>query len=176
VPAATALASIYSQRSLHMGEHDALRNWALRAADAGNIDLMTSLGHAYARGLGVERDWVAAARWYRRAGMSAETSVMEELERTRVRAEAGDSRAMFELAGRFRTGRDVPRSQEEAYRLYRAAGNALHPRAQATVGVMLAIGEGVPAADRVAGARELEEAGRLAVRERDWHLLLSLAT
>ena len=62
----------------------------------------------------------------------------------RKKAEAGDTRAQFELGSRHNYGRDLPKNTREALRWLRQAAQAGHPEAQRLLAVKLFEGHDVP--------------------------------
>ena len=77
----------------------------LPLAEAGDPEAQVALAGLYADGLGVARDWTAAARWYKAA------------------AAAGDAVAQLNLGDLYSRGLGVPRDRVAAYIwLSRAAG------------------------------------------------------
>jgi uncharacterized protein len=78
----------------------------LRQAMAqGSVHAMNNLGAAYEGGLGVERDFKEAARWYRAA------------------AERGDALAQANLGQLYFDGRGVPFDLEQAYKWFKLSAN-----------------------------------------------------
>ena len=65
----------------------------------------------------------------------------------RVRAEAGDAEAQFNLGVLYNNGDGVPQDDAEAVRWYRLAADQGYADAQYNLGVMYATGEGVPQDD-----------------------------
>lgn len=63
----------------------------------------------------------------------------------RKKAEAGDTRAQFELGSRHNYGRDLPKNTREALRWLRQAAQAGHTEAQRLLAVKLFEGHDVPA-------------------------------
>jgi len=89
-----------------------------RAADAGNLDAMTAIADAHARGLGVAPDLAAAVAWYRRA------------------AERGHTVAQLNLGDMISRGAGAEPDLVEAYvwlGLAAADGNAWAARRQGEV-------------------------------------------
>ena len=95
----------------------ALTLWR-RAAAAGNLDAMTAIADAHARGLGITPDLAAAVAWYRRA------------------AERGHTVAQLNLGDMISRGAGAERDLAEAYvwlGLAAASGNAWAARRQGEV-------------------------------------------
>ena len=70
-----------------------------------SVHAMNNLGAAYESGLGVERDFKEAARWYRAA------------------AERGDALAQANLGQLYFDGRGVPFDLEQAYKWFKLSAN-----------------------------------------------------
>jgi len=90
-----------------------------RAAEGGNLDAMTAIADAHARGLGAAPDLSSAAVWFRRA------------------AERGHAVAQLNLGDMLSRGAGVERDLGEAYMwlgLAAASGNAWAARRQAELG------------------------------------------
>jgi hypothetical protein len=79
----------------------------------------------YEGGLGVPRNHVEAAKWYRKA------------------AEQGNANAQHNLGNCYESGQGVPQNYDEAVKWFRKAANQRHPMAQANLGVMYEYGHGV---------------------------------
>src|SRR3974390_3908889 len=84
---------------------------ASELAQQNDATAMTLLGELYAQGLGIPRDDVKAAPWYRAA------------------ADRGDANAMFSLAMFAMQGRGGVTNQNEAVRLLEQAAKLKHPLA-----------------------------------------------
>ena len=50
-----------------------------RGADLGDFDCLETIAYMYDNGLGVEKDHLEAAAWYRKAGERGDTKAMNEL-------------------------------------------------------------------------------------------------
>ncbi|HCK80058.1 MAG TPA: sel1 repeat family protein [Candidatus Competibacteraceae bacterium] len=98
-------------------------------AEQGQAEAQFNLGVLYDGGLGVERDYRQAARWYQRA------------------AEQGHAKAQFNLAVLFANGLGVERDMEEAARWYRQAAIQDEVEAQFNLGVLYEDGAGVVQSD-----------------------------
>jgi hypothetical protein len=70
-----------------------------------------------------------------------------EIDALRVRAEAGDAYAQYDLGYMYYEGEGVPRDDAEAARWIRLAADQGHAAAQVNLGVMYADGRGVPQDD-----------------------------
>jgi TPR repeat protein len=77
--------------------------WYRKAAEAGNLFSMLSLGDMYQSGRGVEKDPAQAVGWYRRA------------------ANAGYTQAMIALGRAYRTGKGVGKDDDQALNWFRKA-------------------------------------------------------
>ena len=67
-----------------------------------------------------------------------------EIDALRVRAEAGDAIAQYNLGFMYANGEGVPQDHAEAARWYRLAGDQGIARAQSNLGLLYENGEGVP--------------------------------
>jgi TPR repeat protein len=97
-----------------------------KAAAVGHAGAMNSLGLAYERGIGVNKDMGEATRWYRRS------------------AEAGNSTAMRRLGLAFRNGDGVSVNHVQATRWFRRAAEAGNVQAMSEVGQAYERGLGAP--------------------------------
>ena len=70
-----------------------------------------------------------------------------EMAALRMRANAGDARAQFNLGHAYRNGQGVPQDDAEAVLWYRKAAEEGHAGAQINLGNAYATGEGVPKDD-----------------------------
>ena len=111
------------------GEFDQL----LINAEAGDGIAQTAVGAKYYLGSGVEKDYVEALKWFRKA------------------AEQGDSDAQFNLGVMYGTGQGVAKDYVEALKWYRKAADQGNASAQNNLGLRYANGQGVEK-DRFAGA------------------------
>ena len=91
---------------------------ASKAADAGQVNAMYSLGYLYESGQGVPKSDEDAATWYRKA------------------ADAGHPAGMTSLGLMYEEGRDVPQQDGEAVTWYIEAARAGDVRAMYKVGVL----------------------------------------
>lgn len=107
------------------GDYERARREWQSLAESGHRDAQFNLALLYENGLGVERDGVIAAQWYRRAG------------------EQGDRTAQAYLGEMHAQGLGVARDDVEALVWYRRAAELGHPAAQYNVGVFYAMGRGV---------------------------------
>lgn len=82
----------------------AYREWKA-AADAGQAEAQFDLGVLYAQGLGVRRDFTAAASWYRKS------------------AEQGNAEAQYALGQMYSRGWGVPRDEADAIRWFQMANS-----------------------------------------------------
>ena len=101
-------------------------NEATKRAQQNDPAAMTLLGELYAQGLGVGRDDLKAAQWYKMA------------------AAKGDRDAIFALAMFSFQGRAGPRSVDEAARLLEAAAKLGHPSAAYDLGLLYLQGQQFP--------------------------------
>lgn len=131
-----------------------------QAAEEGLAAAQFSLGRAYDKGRGVERNVDEAARWYKRAadqshagamsalatlyefGQGVPQNMVEALRLYRLSADAGDVYGLTGLAFLYAEGKGVGRDAEEARRLYSLAVEKGHPRAMFNMALMLLRGQG----------------------------------
>ena len=146
-----------------------------KAADAGHAGAMFSLGLAFARGAGVDKDLVESARWYRKAadagnpegmgalGMAYEEGFGVEVDPVvamlwwRKAAEAGDTPAMNRLGLAYANGIGVAKDQARALGWFRKAAEAGGTRAMINLGLAYVQGAGV-AKDAVEATRWFRKA------------------
>ena len=95
-------------------------------AEQGNADAQTDLGFAYAKGLGVTRDDVAARHWF---GLAAAQ---------------GSAKAQYGMGALLERGRGGPRSYADALQFYRRAADQGYSPAEAALGRFYGRGLGVP--------------------------------
>ncbi len=96
-----------------------------RAAELGHRDAAFELGESYRRGIGVEQDLSAAARYYGDAAV------------------AGHADGQYRLAEAFANGLGVERDLSWAVRWYGKAAYQQHAKAQFAYGVLLGTGKGL---------------------------------
>jgi len=109
------------------------------AASEGHAGAQYNLGVALAKGEGVAKDEVEAAKWYLKA------------------AKQGLADAQFAVGMALANGKGVAKNEVEAAKWYRKAAKQGLARAQFAVGVALANGQGV-AKDEVEAAKWLRKA------------------
>src|ERR1700737_4094305 len=97
-----------------------------RAQDSGDPKAMTMLGELYANAMGVKRDYVKAADWYKRA------------------ADGGDREAMFALAMLRLAGRGGPVNHEEAAKLLASSAKLGNPKAAYNLALLYLDGQTLP--------------------------------
>ena len=120
-----------------------------------------TLGLRYARGLGVERDEVSAARWFERAaehgtveaqrhlayaylhGRGVAKNDAEGIRRLRTAAELGDAPSQRQLGYHYETGEGVPEDAVEGARWFQLAANQGDYLAQYNLAFAYANGRGV---------------------------------
>lgn len=135
------------------------------AAARGEPDAEYQLGLRYVGGLGVARDDVAAAAWFRRAaekglaraqynlgamyavGLGVEQDDVQAARWVRMAAERGVAEAQYDLGMFYASGAGVEQDPSEAARWHREAAAQGHARAQFCLGAMYRIGRGVPRDD-----------------------------
>lgn len=96
-----------------------------RAAELGHRDAAFELGESYRRGIGLEQDLFAAARYYGDAAI------------------AGHADGQYRLAEAFANGLGVERDLSWAMRWYGKAAYQGHAKAQFAYGVLLGTGKGL---------------------------------
>jgi hypothetical protein len=94
-------------------------------ANAHNSEAEFLLGVVYDNGYGVAKDYMEAARWYRKAAVQ------------------GHVQAQFNLATLYDLGQGVPQDSSEAAKWYKAAAEQGDSQAQNNLGIMYFLGQGV---------------------------------
>jgi TPR repeat protein/uncharacterized caspase-like protein len=158
-----------------------------RAADAGSVAAMTSLGDMYVDGRGVAKDEAEAMRLFRRAADSGNAAaisnlgimyqdgrgvVQDDLEAIRLYRKAaalGDAGAMNNLGHMYGNGRGVAKDEAEALRLYRKAAGLGDPGAMNSLAWMYSNGRGV-AKDEAEAARLYRKAADAGHASAMYHL------
>jgi TPR repeat protein len=103
---------------IRLDEAKAAQLWYRKAAEQGFTLAQVNLGDLYLRGQGVDQDYEAAVRWFRRAAASAETQT-GQLDR-------GTLLALVNLATLYRYGWGVEKNEDEASKLrWRAEAGGL---------------------------------------------------
>jgi uncharacterized protein len=125
--------------------------WFRKAAAQGHGESEYNLGIMYAEGQGTERNYLVAGQWFRDAAQDgygtgvplkyqASVKWIEEVERYRGDAEAGDAEAEYRLATLlYRPGaqvRNVPSDRERAMALFMSAAAKGHPMAMYILGTI----------------------------------------
>ena len=123
-----------------------------RYAEQGDALAQDHLGHMYASGQGVPRNYTEAIRWYRKAAEQGDADAQYNLGflydaghgRSQDAFVAVDNGKVVEQtdAGSSR-GQPVPQDDAEAVRWYRMAAQQGHVYAQSNLGIMYAEGHGV---------------------------------
>jgi len=137
-----------------------LKLW--RNAVAGYPDAQIRVGDLLREGMGVPKDWIRAAYWYRQAadqdvayaqanlgllyehGDGVPQDDVEALKWFRKAAARGDTYARYCLGIRYRNGQGVQQDYSEAVQWLRMAADRGLPDAQFELGTMYSKGEGVP--------------------------------
>src|SRR5262249_48564144 len=101
----------------------------LQRAEHGDRTAQFRVAVAYEAGVGTERDYSEAVRWYRLAG------------------DAGRPEAQNNLGSMYGRGLGVTKNDAEAMKWYLRAASAGHPAAQNNVGSLYGAGHGVPQDD-----------------------------
>jgi TPR repeat protein len=131
------------------------------AAERGSAVAQDLLGMLYYYGLGVEKDFPEALRWFRKAadhgqagaqtylafmyvnGWGVEKDCAEALRYQRKAAEQNHAQAQNDIGWMCQNGHGVAKSPAEALRWYRKAADQGYPLAQANLGGMYHVGQGV---------------------------------
>jgi TPR repeat protein len=90
-------------------------------AERGDVSSQNQLGNCYANGQGVKKNFVEAAKWYRRA------------------ADLGHARAQFNLGNLYVNGQGVKKDLIEAAKWYRKAAEQGDPLAQLNLSALYAL-------------------------------------
>ena len=140
----------------------------LTAAEKGNADAQNTLGGMYAEGIGVAKNDVQAAQWYRKAavqghglgqrnlgfmyrnGRGLAENDEQALHWYRKSAEQGNPLGQRGLAWMYTYGKGVEQSYEQAVHWYREAAEQGDATAQNNLGLMYQEGEGVAQNDELA--------------------------
>jgi TPR repeat protein len=112
---------------------DALGQWQLKSADAGDPEAQVGLGLSYRNGFGVPTDEAKAVELFRKA------------------AEQGSAAGRFRLGESFEKGRGVSRDTSQAVEWYRQAAEQGSPQARGALRRMYVRGQLVPQIDARAG-------------------------
>jgi TPR repeat protein len=136
----------------------AYREWKA-AADAGQAEAQFDLGLLYAQGLGVRRDFTAAASWYRKSAEQGNAEAQYALGQMYSRGwgiprDEADAIRWLQMANSVESdgpptdwanveGYGVPRNPEQAAYWYRQAADRGHAEAQFNLGGLYAGGMGV---------------------------------
>ena len=101
---------------------DLTTEWVAQAARGGLAQAQYEMGERYAKGLGIDQDWLKAADWFGRAAAQA------------------NPHAQCALAACFADGLGVKKDMVRAVALYESATEQDHPRALWSLGELLAHG------------------------------------
>lgn len=104
----------------------------LKAAEQGNAEAQFRLGILYETGIGVDKNYSAAAKWYRKA------------------AEQGHAQAQNNLGRMYLQGMGVNKNYSSAVMWFRKAADQGHVGARSNMGIMYEKGLGVEKDDREA--------------------------
>ena len=115
-------------------------------AEKGNADAMNGLGSFYYRGLGVDKDYAKATRWFAKA------------------AEKGQVQAMYSLGCCSYQGHGVPKDMAASLRWFTKAGEQGHAEGAYNAGMLHAGGQGTPA-DKDKARTWYQTAARLGSKE-----------
>lgn len=111
----------------------------------------TLLGRLYARGLGVPRDELKAAQYYRRG------------------AQLGDTEAMFAFGVILAAGTSIKKDPEGAAQMFEQAAKRGHPAAHYNLALLFLTGKGKPE-NPIRAAQHLEYAARKGLAEAQYDL------
>ncbi len=124
----SALTPGFSQ-TLHI-QYPGIDAALLARANSGDAASQILVGDSYKTGRVVEKNYIQAAAWYRKAG------------------DQGRTDALIRLAVLYRDGAEgFPRDMDRAAAWYRKAAELGDADAQATLGVLYSMGQGVPHSD-----------------------------
>jgi TPR repeat protein len=139
--------SRYSTDNKIKQENAAITEW-YKAAEQGDINAQYNLGSCYYHGVGTNRNYAEAVKWYRKAaeqghpdaqyllgscyfhGWGAEVNQVEAVKWYRKAAEQGNSDAQYKLCLCYFTGNGIRRDEAEALRWCRKAADQGHPDAK----------------------------------------------
>jgi len=157
-PRSTYMKGLESARA---GQHAEAFAHFNKAAEMGDPRGMTSVGHLYETGRGVERDYAKAVEWYRKAADEGDPGGMESLATMydngwgirqdfqqaaawyRRAAEAGNSDAMNNLGVMYRKGLGVSQDSDQAMDWFLRADAVGNTSAMNNLGMMYQYGLGV---------------------------------
>jgi TPR repeat protein len=101
---------------------------------------MHHMGRLHTTGKGVERNPAAAREWFLKAAKGGSVDAIVALRKDQEREWEAATRETYQMAYKAHEARDYAR----AAALYRTAAGAGSPGAQAALGVMIRLGQGVP--------------------------------
>ncbi len=133
------------------GQYLTARRIAEQRAKQNDPQAHTLLGRIYAEGLGVPRNELTAAQWYRKG------------------AELGDTEAMFALGVILASGKDVEKSSEDAAQMFEQAARKGHAFAHYNLAQMFLSGDGKPE-NPFRASQHLEYAARNGISEAQYDL------
>ena len=108
------------------GEYVSAVRLAELAANRGNLDAHSLMGHMYEQGKGVHKDYREAIKWYRAA------------------AGKGNALAQYYMGRMYGLGRGVSQDHQEAEKWMRKSAEQENDHAQYLLGMMYLTGNGVP--------------------------------
>jgi TPR repeat protein len=148
----------------HAQPTEALRRQFLETqtkAEQGDAHEQYKLGVFYSRGEGVEKDELAAFKWFRKAadqnlapaqytlgnyyhdGLTVEKDYAEAVRWYRKAIEQNHAGAQYNLGVCYRDGQGVPKDGPEAVHWFRKAADQNYAQAQYNLGVCYSLGQGV---------------------------------
>ena len=104
------------------------------------------LGRMYRDGLGIEKNYDLAKKWFTRADKSGHEFAILDISTidNMIGAENGDLEAMWKLANGYMEGFHISLDVNEALRWYRTAAENGHVKSQESLGYIYYKGKGVP--------------------------------
>ncbi len=148
---------IYSADSWAGRDASVAISYLLSAADQNYKPAMAQISRMYEAGEGVEKDLLLSTDWFRKskdrvvsndiklvsvANNDQHSSWSKEIEKIKVKANAGDADAQHRLASIYDTGKLIPVDINEAHRWYQTAANNGHQYSMFMTGYFLCRGLG----------------------------------
>ena len=130
-----------------------------KSAEAGDASAQCSLGAAYEKGVGVEKNAREALRWYKKSadqgyaygqycvgwyyfhGLGVEKNLEEAARYYILSTDSGNAFAPFYLAGMYAAGTGVQKNEAKAERYYRVSADRGYAKAQCKMGWLYSHGE-----------------------------------
>ena len=165
-PAMSYLGYIYAEGKLVQRDMQKAVQWREAGAECGDASIKWTLGNAYLYGFMVPKNHIKALHWITRAGEENYVEAIkklveiytkidkpEELAKWNARyaqvlvalAEKGDSKAMFDVASKYMSGKDgLPRHRTRAIYWYRKSADAGNKDAMEKLAKMYSKGQFLP--------------------------------